>query len=329
MRIGINGFGRIGRGLFRKLEDNPCCHVVAVNDLSSAEDLVHYLRHDSLVGNWTRNLQITAQGFAVQGREVSVFNCEDRSRIPWREVGVELVIEATRSWHSRSDLNAHLRTDSDRVIVAANCPEADVAVIPGINDAALNSAHRIISAASCTTQCLAAILKPLLKVLKMEAVDYTVIHPAASDQVLVDSVGRGPRKGRSALSSAIPIPTTASVGIERLFPDLIGRISGIVVRVPIAAVSLVFITLIPAERGVTWSLESIHDLLKTTQSRTLRVTNDPLVSIDYISETTSAVVDLTLTRSDSRGFITLGAWFDNEAGHVSRLSELVELVAEA
>lgn len=327
MRIGINGFGRIGRGLFRRLSGHPTCHVVAINDDAPVEELVHYLRFDSFVGRWESDIQITKGGFATGGRLVTVHRDTDWSKLRWDASEVDLVVESTRVWKNRSEISAHFRPGVQRVVVTANCPFADTVIIPGITDVCPLPTQRIISSSSCTTQCLAAVLQPLIRKGIISALDFTVIHQVSADQKTVDVVGHGLRIGRSALTSAIPIATTAGAGIEHLFPQLAGRVTGLVVRVPTTAVSLVFLTLAPGDSSECFQLEEVHDTLRRAQSSMLRVTDVPLVSVDYAGETAAAIVDTTLSRRPSENLLTLGAWFDNEAGYITRLVHLLEELA--
>jgi glyceraldehyde 3-phosphate dehydrogenase len=327
MRIGINGFGRIGRALFRNLVGNPLIEVAAINDLAPPQELGHFLQYDSFVGKWSARVRSSADTLSVGDLSARCFRTPLWESIPWTSLNVDLVVEATRSWRTRRDLARHLDAGVKRVVVTANCPDSDIVVVQGFNDESLLEDARIIAAASCTTQCLTAVVAPIVNVMQVSAIDFTVIHQVSADQPTVDVVGNGPRRGRSALTSIIPLATTASTGLERLFPSLIGKVTGMVVRVPTTAVSLAIVNLVTERHGNLRVLDEVHSLLRSAESPALRVTDLPLVSIDYAGDEHSAIVDVTLSRSSDPRSFTLGAWFDNEAGYVSRLTELLEAIA--
>ena len=328
----INGLGRIGRALLRIAAERPGLELVAVNDLGSAEELARLVAHDSLHGAYGGDIAVDGDRLIVDGRAVATSRMADASAIPWQESDATVVVDATGLCKSQPLAERHLRQGIERVIVSANA-EVDITLCMGINHRAYDSAvHRLISAASCTTNCLAPIAFLLEREFGIRRGMLNTVHSYNNDQRLQDFPHPDPRRARAAALNMIPTTTSAIDALERVMPELAGKMTGLAVRVPTPNVSLVDLV-VELERPA--NAETANALFRAAAdgelAGILAVEDEPLVSSDFLRRSESAVIDLELTQSiaspDGDGhMLRVIAWYDNEWGHASRLADLLELV---
>jgi glyceraldehyde 3-phosphate dehydrogenase len=324
----INGLGRIGRALVRIARQRPDVELVAVNDLGSAGQLARLLAHDSLHGAFAGTVSATADRLRIDGRDVASFQESEAERIPWGETGARVVVDATGLCKTRSAAERHLRQGVERVVVSANA-EVDLTLCIGVNDAAYDPAnHTLLSAASCTTNCLTPLAYLLEGEFGIERALVNTVHSYNNDQRLLGAPHRDPRRARAAALNMIPTTTSAIEAMERVLPALAGRFQGFAIRVPTPNVSLVDLA---ADLVRPTTVDQVHALLREAAADrlagVLAVTDEELVSSDYMSRTESAIVDLPLTQLIDGKLLRLVAWYDNEWGHASRLADVLELIA--
>ncbi len=323
IRIGINGLGRIGRGFLRLALERDDLRVVAVNDLAEPGILAHLLRHDSLAGRLDAEVRAQDGAIVAGGRTIRCTGSPQPAEIPWSDVDV--VLEATGRFTSLADASGHLKAGARRVVITSPSADADLTVCYGVNHDLYDPArHRILSNASCTTNATAAVLAPIEQAFGVERAAMTTVHCTTNDQVLMDAPHRDPRRARAAGLSMIPTSTTAAAAIDRVIPGLAGRVRCLAVRVPTAAVSLIDLSVVL--RRPT-SLEEVQGALRDAALGRLRgvlgYAEEELVSIDYLGDTRSAVIDAPLLALDGGTFLKVFAWYDNERGYVHRLADLL------
>lgn len=330
MRAAINGFGRIGRTLFKLLMDSPQVTLVAINDIADNEALRLLLQYDSVFGTWSRRVSSTRNGLVVEGREVPVYHSSEPCRIPWGELKPHVVIESSGVHKGRNSAVGHLEAGAGKVIVTSAATDADALILVGISDwrdRLENS--RVISAGSCTTYAAATILDVLTQAFGTEMAWMSTVHQATSDQRLVDSPHKKPERGRAVLNSIIPTSTGASEALPLIFPHLKGTISIESFRVPIQGPSSLD-AIVKLGRPAT--REDVLSALETAAagrlSGILGLTRDPTVSADFRGSTFSAVVDTRSIALFSEGtWARLLAWYDNEMGYAARLRDLLQALA--
>jgi len=324
IRIGINGLGRIGRGFLRLSLERDTVEVVAINDLAEPSILAHLLRHDSLAGRLDREVQARDGAIVAGGRTIRCTHAPQPAEIPWSDVDV--VLEATGRFTGRGAAAGHLKGGARRVVITSPSSDADLTVCYGVNHESYDPArHRVLSNASCTTNAMAAVLAAADRAFGVERAAMTTVHCTTNDQVLMDAPHRDPRRARAAGMSMIPTTTTAAEAIGRVLPDLDGRVRCLAVRVPTAAVSLIDLSIVlrrPAR------LEEVRAAFREAATGPLRgilgYADEELVSIDYLGDTRSAVVDGPLLGLDGGTFLKVLAWYDNERGYVHRLADLLQ-----
>jgi glyceraldehyde 3-phosphate dehydrogenase (phosphorylating) len=329
VRIGINGLGRIGRCLFRQAWSSSQVEVAAINDVAPARTLAHLLRHDSVAGSWDVQVESSEAELVVSGRSIPCWDRPSPEDIPWPEQGVEMVIEATGRFQSRAAASGHLRGSVRNVIISSPSLDADFTVGWGVNHQLVDpSRHRVISNASCTTQCVAPLLLLVNRTWGIDACSMSTIHCYTNDQPLMDAPHRDLRRSRAAGMSMIPTTTSASMALEKIFPELAGKISCLAIRVPTPFVSAADLVVSLKRDG---DLESARDLFRTAGegplSGVVGYTEEELVSVDYRGETCSAVVDGSLLALPSPRLLRLFAWYDNESGYTHRLLDLIRHLA--
>ncbi|NLM45355.1 MAG: type I glyceraldehyde-3-phosphate dehydrogenase [Firmicutes bacterium] len=331
VKIGINGFGRIGRNTFRALHNSDKLQVAAINDLTDNATLAHLLLYDSLYGPFPGEVAIQGDNLAVDGKEIQILSEAQPEKLPWGKLGVEIVIEATGRFRTRESAGRHLAAGAKKVIVTTPVNDADLIVVMGINhDRYEPSQHAVLSNASCTTNALAPVVKVLHEQFGIEQGLMNTTHAYTNDQRLLDLPHKDLRRARAAQLSMIPTSTGAASIIGRIMPELDGRIDGFAVRVPTPTVSLVdFVARLqkPASR------EEINAALKAAAaSEKLRgilgYSDKPLVSIDYKGNTHSSTVDSLLTQTIGDRLVRVVAWYDNEWGYSHRVADLARYVAE-
>lgn len=323
-KVAINGFGRIGRLAFRELINDNEMQVVAINDLTNVEDLYYLLKYDSNFRMFDDSkISYNEDGIILDGRLVKVFKEADASNLPWGELEVDVVLECTGFYTDREKSMAHINAGAKHVVISAPAKGEMKTIVYGVNSDILDGSEDIISAASCTTNCLAPVLNIIDKNFKVVKGYMTTIHATTNDQTTLDVAhkkGVFSRRGRSALANIIPASTGAASAIGKVLPNLEGKLSGSAFRVPTIDGSVVDLT-VELERSVT--KEEINEAFRINQSEVIKITNDPIVSSDVIGKTTGAWVDglLTDVLTDDTGkqLVKIVAWYDNELGYTKQM----------
>ncbi len=332
LRIGINGLGRIGRGFLRLAVSRDDLAVVAVNDLAEPETLAHLLRHDSLFGRIERPVRADGSVLRAGDRTIACLRAASPAQIPWSETRVDLVIEATGAFTTRAAAAGHLgETVPRRVIITAPSADADLTVCYGVNHALFDPRrHRVLSNASCTTNGMAAVLAPLDAAFGLDRVLMTTVHCYTNNQVLMDAPHPDVRRARAAGLSMIPTSTSAAASIVQVLPGLRDRVQALAVRVPTAAVSLLDLTLLLRRPATLQAARAVlREASESTLSGILGYVDEELVSIDYLGDTRSAVVDAPLLALEGDRLLKVYAWYDNERGYVQRLADLIGHIARS
>lgn len=330
VKVGVNGFGRIGRMVVRAaLEGNHDVEFVAVNDLTDAATLAYLLKYDSVHGNIDNKVEATATGLKIDGKELRVFSNPDPGEIPWSDLGVEIVVESSGRFTSKDKASRHLKKSVEHVIISAPSKDADATICMGVNEKTLDvSKHRIISNASCTTNCLAPMAKVLHEKFGITMGIMTTIHSYTNDQEILDLPHKDLRRGRAAALSMIPTSTGAAKAVGLVLPELKGKFDGISVRVPTPNVSLVDLTF-HTEKPT--SAEEINKVLREAADGELKgilaYSDEQLVSIDFNDNANSSIIDTTFTRSVNPHMHKVLSWYDNEWGYSNRILDLIEYVA--
>ena len=331
VRVGINGFGRIGRNVFRAAhESNADIEWVGVNDLVDAKTLAHLLKYDSVYGPYPGTVEHTDDAIVVDGKTIKVTAEKDPAALPWSDVGADVVIESTGLFTKREDAQKHLDAGAQKVIISAPATDPDVTVALGVNfesdyDA---EAHHIISNASCTTNCLAPVAKVLHETFGLEKGLMTTIHAYTADQRLQDMPHKDLRRARAAAINLIPASSGAAKAVGLVLPDLNGKLTGFAVRAPVPTGSVVDLTVVLARETTK---EEINEAFKA-QADTgafegiLRYSDDPIVSSDIVKSTHSSIFDAPLTEVLDGNFVKVIAWYDNEWGYSNRCVELAQRV---
>jgi len=328
-RVGINGFGRIGRALLRASLDDSSIEFVAINDLADAKTLAHLLKYDSVHGRLAAKVEATGDALVVEGRPIKVLALKDPSALPWKELGVEIVVESTGHFEDRPSAAKHLSAGAAKVIISAPAKDPDLTVVLGVNDQRYDPrTHHIISNASCTTNCLAPIAKVLHEAFGIRRGLMTTIHSYTNDQRVLDLPHKDLRRARAANLSMIPTSTGAARAVGLVLPELAGKIDGMSFRVPTPNVSIVdFVADVSrptTEKDVNAALREaaqgpLHGLLTYVE--------DPTVSVDHNGDPHSSIVDLALTRVIDGALVKVCAWYDNEWGYSCRVRDLVKFIA--
>ena len=331
LRVGINGFGRIGRNFFRAARARDAdLEIVAGNDIGDAKTMAHLLKHDSVLGALDADVEASSAAIAVDGKEIKLFTERDPAALPWGDLGVQVVIESTGLFTKREDAQKHLDAGGKKVIISAPAPDPDVTLVLGVNDDAYDKEnHRIISNASCTTNCVAPLAKVLNDSFGIEAGFMTTIHAYTNDQRILDYPHKDLRRARSAAVSMIPTSTGAAQAVALVLPELEGRLTGVAVRVPIPDGSLVDLVAL-VKRDVT--KDEVNAALKRASEQGslkgyLEYTEDPIVSADIIGNPASSIVDAGMTIVMGGNLVKVFSWYDNEVGYSNRMIDMAKLLA--
>src|SRR5256714_4842409 len=329
IKVGINGFGRIGRNVVRACLGDKDIEFVAVNDLTDTKTLAHLLKYDSVMGNLGHKISATEDTISVEGDNIRVFSHKDPAAIPWEEVGAEIVIESTGHFTKAEDARKHLRGPVKKVIISAPAKNEDITIVLGVNDAAYDpAAHHIISNASCTTTCLAPVAKVIHENFKIKSAQMTTIHSYTNDQQLLDLPHKDLRRARAAALSMIPTSTGAAKAVALVLPELKGKFDGISVRVPTPNVSLVDVVM-EGERETT--TDEVNKALKDAANEELNgilaFSEEPLVSSDFKGNSNSSIVDAEYTKVIGGHMIKVLSWYDNEWGYSCRVRDLIKYIA--
>lgn len=325
IKVVINGFGRIGRNAFKILRDRDDAEVVAINDITDAKTLAHLLKYDSSYGTYEREVSASENGIIVDGVEVPVFAEKEPANLPWKDLGVDVVIESTGFFTKPEAARAHIEAGAKRVIISAPAKgEGARTVVLGVNENTIEVSDEIISNASCTTNCIAPIMKVLEEEFGIEKAMMTTVHSYTGSQRLLDAPAKDLREARSAAENIVPTTTGASRAAALTIPSLTGKFNGLSVRVPTPVVSLSDITAV-IKRDTT--KEELAEVFKRVASEEyyegiIGVTEEELVSSDFIGDPRSCIVDLPLLDVVGGNMIKVVAWYDNEWGYSNRLVEL-------
>jgi len=332
VKVGINGFGRIGRNLFRAAhEAGSDLEFVAVNDLIDTEMIAHLVKYDSVLGRFRGEIEATDGGIKVDGTEIKVLNEKDPAALPWGDLGVEVVIESTGLFTKREDAQKHLEAGAKKVIISAPATDPDITVVLGVNfETAYDpEQHNIISNASCTTNCLAPVAKVLHDTVGIERGLMTTIHAYTADQRLQDMPHKDYRRARAAAVNLIPTSTGAAKAIGLVLPELQGKLNGVAIRAPVITGSLVDLTCDVARET---SVEEINGAMREASEGSLEgileYIDDPIVSTDIVTDPYSSVFDAEQTIVLDGTFVKVFSWYDNEWGYSNRCVELAEKVLQ-
>lgn len=328
-RVGINGFGRIGRNVFRAMFNHPELEVVAVNDLADAKTLAHLLKYDSVHGRFDAEVTVTENGFAVNGREVKVFAEHDPAALPWKEVGAEIVVESTGRFTNREDAAKHLDAGAKKVIISAPAKNEDVTIVLGVNEDKYDPQnHHVISNASCTTNCLAPLAKVLHDHFGVRRGLMTTVHAYTNDQQILDLPHKDLRRARAAAESIIPTTTGAAKAVSLVLPELKGKLNGFAMRVPVKNVSVVDFV---AELDQEVTVEEVNNVFREAANGKLKgilnYSEEPLVSVDYNGDPHSSTIDALSTMLLEGNMVKVVSWYDNEWGYSNRVVDLAEYIA--
>jgi len=329
MKVAINGFGRIGRTFLKRARETDV-EVVAINDLAPIDQLSYLLRYDSAQGRYPGTVDVEGSSIVVDGRPIPVTHERDPSKLPWRELGVRTVAECTGAFRDREACMGHVRAGAERVVVSAPAKDPDLTMVIGVNDDLFDPAeHVVISNASCTTNCIAPVLKTLLDDYGLEHGLLTTVHAYTASQALIDGPARKKRRGRAAAASIVPTTTGAARAVALVLPELAGKLDGMAMRVPVITGSIVDLV-VTTERPVT--VEALNASFRAAASSdrlrgVLAVTSDEIVSADVVGDPHSAIVDLGGTMVIGGRTAKILAWYDNEWAYASRLVDAVRLVS--
>ena len=332
VKVGINGFGRIGRQVFRTISERhpDTLEVVAVNDLGNAATNAHLFKYDSTYGVYPGEVKASGNDLIIDGRTVKVFSERDPANLPWSDVGAELVIESTGFFTDAEKAAGHLKGGAKKVIISAPAKNEDITIVLGVNEDKYSpSSHNVVSNASCTTNCVAPMAKVLHDSFGIEQALMSTIHAYTNDQRILDQVHSDLRRARAAATSIIPTTTGAAKAVTLVIPELKGRIDGMAYRVPVITGSVTDLT---CNLSKSASAGEVNEAFKTAAANGLKgilgVSDEPLVSVDYIGNPNSCTIDSLSTAMVGDGFVKVVGWYDNEWGYSSRTADLADFMAQ-
>src|SRR3990167_247878 len=331
-KIAINGFGRIGRNAFKIAFERPDLEIVAVNDITDAKTLAHLLKHDSNYGEYHRKVSFDEQNIIVEDQKIKVLAEKDPAALPWEDLGVDIVIESTGLFVDPQKANVHISAGARKVIISAPAKgDGSTTIVLGVNEEAIEKAGEIINNGSCTTNCVAPVMAVLEENFGIEKAMMTTIHSYTASQRLQDAPAKDLREARNAATNIVPTTTGASISVAQALPAVEGIFEGLSIRVPTAVVSLIDMAVLVKKET---TVDEVNDVFKKAAADPyfqgiLAVTEEELVSSDFIGNSNSAIVDLGLTHVVTGNFVKVVAWYDNEWGYCNRLVELTADVARA
>ena len=330
VKVGINGFGRIGRNVVRAALHNPQVEFVAANDLTDTRTLAHLLKYDSILGPLKEDVRVEGDSISVGGKPIKIFAVKDPGQIDWSSVGAQIVIESTGKFTDAKEACKHIRGSVKKVIISAPAKNEDLTVVLGVNDSAYDPAkHNVISNASCTTNCLAPVVKVLHEKFGIEKGSMTTIHSYTNDQNVLDFPHKDLRRARAAALNMIPTTTGAAKAIALVMPELKGKLDGYAMRVPTPNVSVVDLVAVLNQPATT---EEVNKALKAAATDGLKgilaYTEDPVVSSDMMHNPNSSIVDAGMTKVLDGNLVKVVAWYDNEWGYSNRVVDLIAFLAE-
>lgn len=331
-KVAINGFGRIGRNVFKALLKNysDSLEVVAINDLTDPTTLAHLLKYDSLYGRFEGTVEAKEDAIIVNGKEIKIYAERDPKNLPWKQIGVEIVIESTGLFRTREKANLHIEAGAKKVIISAPAKDEDITIVMGVNEAKYDpKKDNIISNASCTTNCLAPFAKVLDEKFGIVEGLMTTVHSYTNDQKILDVPHKDLRRARAAAESMIPTTTGAAKAVAKVLPQLNGKLNGMAVRVPTPTVSMVDLV---ATLGNDVTVEEINSEFKKASEKNLKgilgYSEEPLVSVDYRGDSRSSIVDGLSTMVIGKRLVKVIAWYDNEYGYSNRLADLTKYISD-
>ncbi len=323
VKVAINGFGRIGRSVLRAAQNNNEIEIVAINDLADAKANMMLLKYDSVHGRFQGEVSLEGNTMTVNGKQIRICAEKDPADLPWKELGVEIVIESTGIFTSKEKAGKHLQAGAKKVIISAPAEDPDITVVLGVNDDKLTKDDLIISNASCTTNCLAPVVKVLLQNFGVKRGLMTTIHSYTNDQRVLDLAHKDPRRSRAAALNMIPTSTGAAKAIGLVLPELKGKLDGLSVRVPTPNVSLVDLVI---ETEKATSIEEVNAALRTASEGPLKgilgYSTDPVASMDFNGDGRSSIVDAPETKVMEGTMVKVLSWYDNETGYSTRCVDL-------
>lgn len=329
-KVGINGFGRIGRLVYRAMSNDPDIEVVAVNDLGDIPTMAHLLKYDSVHGRAYEIVEVTDEGFIADGKAVKVLSERDPENLPWGELGVDVVVESTGIFKTGETASAHLRAGAKKVVITCPAKGEDITIVMGVNDDKYDKEnHHIISNASCTTNCLAPVAKVLMENFGIKRGYMNTIHSYTNDQKILDLPHKDLRRARAAAMSMIPTTTGAARAVSLVLPELKGKLDGFATRVPTPDGSMVDLT-VELDREVT--IEEVNAAMKAAAEGPLvgilEYQEDPIVSIDIVGDNHSSIFDslLTMVMGGKSDMVKVVSWYDNEWGYSNRVKDLVKIL---
>ena len=331
VKVAINGFGRIGRLVLRAIIESKRndISVVAINDLGSVEANAHLLRYDSVHGKLNSNIQVTEEGMNTEYGNIKVFSERNPENLPWKEMGIDIALECTGLFTKKDDASKHLVAGAKKVLISAPGNGVDYTVVYGVNDNGLKNEHKVVSNASCTTNCLAPVAKILNDLVGIESGFMTTVHAFTGDQPVLDTLHSDLRRARAASSSMIPTSTGAAKAVGLVLPELLGKLDGTAIRVPTVNVSMVDLTFYA---GRATSAEEINNAIKEAASgslsKILTYNSDPLVSIDFNHNPASSNFDSTQTQVVQDKLVRILSWYDNEWGFSNRMLDVAVLMGK-
>jgi len=330
LKIGINGFGRIGRLVFRAVQEREDVEVLVVNDITDAQTLAHLLKYDSVHGQFKGKVEARGSAIVVDGREIRVLAEKDPEKLPWKGMGVEIAVESTGKFRNRDEIAKHLKAGARKVLLSVPAKdEIDATIVLGVNDDDLKAEHTIVSNASCTTNCLAPVAKVLHESFGIKQGLMTTIHAYTSDQRILDAPHKDLRRARAAAVSMIPTTTGAAKAAGKVIPALDGKLNGMAVRVPTSDASMVDLVA-DLEKEVT--ADDVNAAMKKYAEGSMRgileYCEDPVVSVDIIGNPHSSIFDSLATMMMGKNMVKVIAWYDNEWGYSCRMVELMVKMAQ-
>ncbi len=330
IKVGINGFGRIGRNVLRTALGDKDFDIVAVNDLTDTKTLAHLLKYDSILGNLEQEITHTEDTITVAGDTFRVFAQRDPKLIPWEEVGAEIIVESTGHFTDRDKAAAHLRGPVKKVIISAPAKNEDITIVLGVNEGSYDPAkHHVISNASCTTNCLAPVAKVINDNFGIKKAQMTTIHSYTNDQVILDFPHKDLRRARAGALSMIPTSTGAAKAVSLVLPELKGKFDGIAVRVPTPNVSVVDVVMELEKETTTEEVnKALSDAANGPMKGILAFETSPLVSTDFRGNSNSSIVDSEYTKVLGGNLLKILSWYDNEWGYSCRVRDLIKFIAK-
>ncbi|MFH1710830.1 MAG: type I glyceraldehyde-3-phosphate dehydrogenase [Nanoarchaeota archaeon] len=327
VKIAINGFGRIGRSFF-KIALERGMDIVAINDLTSQDVLAYLLKYDSVYGNYEKKVEAGKDFLIVNGKKIHIFSEKDPINLPWKKLNVDIVIESTGFFTDREGASKHLKAGAKKVLISAPAKNPDITIVPGVNQDKLKKEHKIISMASCTTNCLAPVAKVLNDNFKIKKAFMTTAHAYTNDQEILDVPHKKLRRGRAAAINIIPTSSGATTAVAEVIPELKGKMDGLALRVPVACGSIVDFV---AEVEKKVSAEEVNKALKKAAEGNLKgilqYTEDELVSSDVVGNSNSSVVDGLSTQAIGN-LVKVLSWYDNEYGYSCKLADMIKLIGK-